>query len=701
MWHVTFMHPAALWLATAAVLPLVIHLLSRQKARLIRFPAVRFIRLSQHKSFRRTRFRHLLLLLLRMALIGAFAVLIARPAFSRSLRAIAETGADGTPAAVLILDDSLSMNYLAGDMSWFDIARNRALEAVQRLPEGTAAAVLVTSQPKGKLERELAGLAGRIQALRPSTRASVCWEALETASQMLRQTGASRRDVLLFTDMTASAWLGRDHRVVDMGREVNLFISDCSTHGASNGAVTELRQEGEPPMLGAVLGLKARLVASGGPQARTVQFEFDGTTLEQRTLELAAGEESTLLFRVPLTEGGHHWGRVRFLNPDALPQDDARTFAVEVAPDTSVLCVEDELKDEATSASHFLRLALDPWGDGRRSMFRLERTTPERLEQVPLGPFDVVVLAGAGRMTPSAWRRLEAYVGSGGGLLAFAGPETGAAYADEAAVRLLGAEVGEELVAPPESPFRMRVLDADQPLMAALKEAGAELGEARFRQCRRLRPAEGSEELVSFGPDLPALVMRRGAGKVAVFAGTADERWGDFAMTPAFLPFCHEMALYLAGRAAESIKSFTIGAHVPIQFEPSRWPTIVYVTAPGARSPERLVPGTTPGVETYWKTEQPGYYRVSFEQHDQRWQSGFAVNTVPAESRLEKVSLDDVRQSVHAGAVEALSEVRLDEGGVGRQARPGELTPYVALLALLMLMLEGFLANRFYSAERT
>ncbi|MCK4376050.1 MAG: BatA domain-containing protein, partial [Candidatus Brocadiae bacterium] len=55
MWRIGFTHLGALWLGAAAVLPLIIHFLWRQRPKVIRFPAVRFIRLSQRKSFRRTR----------------------------------------------------------------------------------------------------------------------------------------------------------------------------------------------------------------------------------------------------------------------------------------------------------------------------------------------------------------------------------------------------------------------------------------------------------------------------------------------------------------------------------------------------------------------------------------------------------------------------------------------------------------------
>ncbi|MHC5035579.1 MAG: hypothetical protein ACYTFZ_11145, partial [Planctomycetota bacterium] len=593
-----------------------------------------------------------------------------------------------------------SMSYLTGDATWFDSARSRALELADRMPEGVAAAVLTTSRPSGKLVRKLDSVRGRIAGSKPTTRSSSCWRALDRAGEMLRQTGAARRDVFLFTDMTRSAWAGHEHRVLELGPDINVFVVDCAPEGGVNGAVYELRREGEPAIVGAALSLKARIVASGGPLVRTVQFEFDGQGVERHDVHLEPGQETTLHFSVLLSESGHHWGRVTFLNPDALPHDDARTFTVDVAPEVPVLCVEDFPEQTLRSASYFFRLALNPWGQGSRGIFRIDRASPRQLAELSLAPFDAVVLVGAGDMTETAWRRVGAYVSGGGALLTFLGPETDDLYRTAAARAVLPARVGPVMAAPPESPFVLRVVKAAHPFVAALNESGATLAQVRYRQCRQLGLGADAAELLSFGPGLPALVLSGAAGKVAVFAGTADERWGEFAKTEPFTPFCHELLLHLTGRSAGGVASVPVGTQLPIKFEVSRWPTLVRVTPPGARQAERLLPGTTPGQHTYWKTDAPGYYRVEFERKDKRWHGGFAVNTVPIESRLEKVPFETVRESIRAGTVELVAAASLGEAPTATAGAVKELAPFLACLALVLMVAECFLANRFYGGEK-
>jgi hypothetical protein len=705
----TFLHSGFLWLGAAAVAPLIIHLLWRQKPAVVRFTAVRFIRMGRRRSFRRTRLKHLLLLLMRMALIVLVAAFIARPVLQRGTAAAGEGGMGGTPAVALVLDDSMSMNYRVGDTTWFDTARNRALELAQGLPADAAVAVLTTSRPGGNLMPERDAVLNRIQGLRPRLAGEPCWSGLEKAASLLSQKGASRRDIYLFTDMTPSAWLGYEQRRLELGADVNLTVVDCSTDAPENGAVTELTPGGQPALVGSVLGLEAHVLVSGRQpagaeasaprQPRTVQISFEGRPLDRQQVDLTAGREQTLQFRIPLTAGGPQWGLVSFLEPDALPADDARTFTLDVAPDVSVLCVEDDPKSGDDSPSYFLRLALNPYGEGGKGMFRVKRAGTAELDSVSLAPYDVVVLCGADRMDAAAWRRLDAYVAGGGGLLAFCGPGTADAYGTAQAQAVLPAQVGAVNVAPAEEPFGLRIVQSQQPFVAALTASEADLGQPRFRQYRALTPAPEAEELLSFEPGLPALVVAQKGGRAAIFASTADEQWADFATTPAFLPFCDEMMLYLANRNSGGIRSYAVGAQVPISYEVSRWPTSVLVTAPGSGAPERLIEGATEGQITYWKTEEPGYYRVDFERQDKKWSSGFAVDTAAVESRLERAPWDAVAKSISAGSLKLVESARWGSSGVAGAGGARELTPYVALLALALLAAESWMANRFYTPQ--
>jgi hypothetical protein len=685
-----------LWLMSAAVIPLIIHLFSRRKPRVVPFPGVQFILRSKRRSHHRLQIKHLLLILLRMALICLFALIIARPVLRGPASAM-DAGAEGGPrAAVLVLDDSLSMRYREGDRSSFDTGRNRALELVQSLPTGVYVATLLTGRPQGDLADRLDSVVAAVRGSTPSPQSNSCWRALRRAADILQRRAPSHAEVYVFTDMTPSAWAGYQREEVNLGERTDVYIVDCSAASAANAAVLEIRHEGEPPMPGARFGILARLLASGGPAKKTVEFSFDGDPMERREVQLGAGEEATLRFSAILRESGHHWGQVRFRNPDGLPEDDCHTFTVEAAQGVSVLCVEDDVIADEESPSYFLRLALNPWQSPDRGIFRIERAATQQIRETSLAAFDVVALIDAGMVGADDWEALAAYVADGGGLLVFLGPRTADAYTGEIAASLLGVKVDEQVSAPPNEPFRFRTLDTGHPLVNAIRQSGADMGRARFRECRRMEPGEAIQELLSFGPDLPALVLSSRGGRVAVLATPPDERWGVFAELPLFVPFCHETLLYLSRRGVESIRSYVVGSDVPISYAESQWPTVVRILPPGASEPERPLAGAEPGQQVYRNTLTPGYYAVDFAQHEKRWKGGFAVNAAAIESWMDPVAVADLEEAIQARSVETVTEARFGENGGGGAGRSAELTPYLVLAALALLVLECFLANRFY-----
>src|SRR5262245_38519890 len=143
----TFVHPLLLGGLLLVGIPVLIHLIMQQKPKRLPFPAFRFL-LQKHRTNQRTlRLRHLLLLSLRLLLIAAICLALARPKF----RSDALNLGSGQPAAaVLLFDTSYSMEYTVAGRNRLDEARRRALELLDELPEGSKVAVLDSAEASGE-----------------------------------------------------------------------------------------------------------------------------------------------------------------------------------------------------------------------------------------------------------------------------------------------------------------------------------------------------------------------------------------------------------------------------------------------------------------------------------------------------------------------------------------------------------------------
>src|SRR5438034_300578 len=127
----TFIYPALLGGLVLLGIPVLIHLIMRQKPKHLLFPAMRFLLQRHRTNQRKLQLRHLLLLSLRMLLIALVCLALARPKiFSEHFNF---TG-DRPWAAVLVFDTSPSMDYESGKAKRLDEAKRLALELLDELP---------------------------------------------------------------------------------------------------------------------------------------------------------------------------------------------------------------------------------------------------------------------------------------------------------------------------------------------------------------------------------------------------------------------------------------------------------------------------------------------------------------------------------------------------------------------------------------
>ena len=140
-----FVFPILLGGLVLAGVPVLLHLIVRHRPKTLPFPAFRFLVQKRHSNVRKLRLRQLLLMALRVGLIAAPALALARPRlFQQGLGLSSERPV----AAVLVFDTSASMDYRSSDgVSRLEDAKKRGQELLDELSEGSRVAVLDSADP--------------------------------------------------------------------------------------------------------------------------------------------------------------------------------------------------------------------------------------------------------------------------------------------------------------------------------------------------------------------------------------------------------------------------------------------------------------------------------------------------------------------------------------------------------------------------
>jgi hypothetical protein len=213
----TFVFPILLGGLALLAVPVLIHLIMRQKPRTLPFPAFRFLLQKHRTNLRKLRLRHLLLLTLRLLLLAALCLALARP---RIFSAQLGLNADRPVAAVLLFDTSFSMEYkVSGGPTRLEEAKRRGLELLEELPEGSRVAVLDSAEAVPTGPGAWAASAGqareRIDGLRLRPANAPITARLEGAYRLLADVAldtensparALPRLLCVFSDRTRACW---------------------------------------------------------------------------------------------------------------------------------------------------------------------------------------------------------------------------------------------------------------------------------------------------------------------------------------------------------------------------------------------------------------------------------------------------------------------------------------------------------------
>jgi hypothetical protein len=157
---IAFLQPLALLGLLAAAIPTVLHLLARRVPPTVTFPAVRYLEETERRQSRRLKLRHLLLLLLRTALLASVVLAAARP-----VARMAVGGAHAPTALVLIVDNSLSAGIVVEGRTVADLLAARGREIAARVGQGDRLwLVLADGLPRAVTPAEAIGALENVSA---------------------------------------------------------------------------------------------------------------------------------------------------------------------------------------------------------------------------------------------------------------------------------------------------------------------------------------------------------------------------------------------------------------------------------------------------------------------------------------------------------------------------------------------------------
>ena len=675
----------------AIAIPILVHLIQRERKNIVEFPSLMFIRRIPYQSVERRRIHNWWLLLMRVAAMLLIVAAFSRP-FFRVDPVSAAAARSGAREVVILLDRSASMGYA----DYFARAKAEA-KKVARTIGGADRATLILFGTGTEEAVRATGDAGRLevgidQAV-VGSEATRFAPALRLAQSLLTRSQLPQKEVVIISDFQKTGWERQEE--IGLPEGATLTPISVATPDTSSLAVTSVKFQrtsfsGEERVM-VTAGITNR--ASNAVANLPVQLEIDGRLVDTRSVSVEPNASGAVTFPA-VTVAAPMRATVK-AGTDALPRDNEFHFVLSPSRPVSILVVQADGAPELTS--HYLNTALSI---GVSPPFKVDVTSPSRLTPADFERRSLVILNDSSALSTAADEALRRFVNQGGGLFVVLGdrlPWNGTE------LPLLPGAIGAPVERLGGGGGTLGFMDQSHPIFDGFKDPrNGNFASARFFRYRALTPAATDKVLARFDDGGAAMVERVvGNGRVVAFTSTLDDRWNDFPKRPLFLPLLHETARYLA-QYSEPEAWYTVGRMLDVSVPIAAIVREGGASEGGARtSGVVMAPSGTQvtigegGAQAVELSEQ-GFYSVRLSGVGERRPFQVAVNLDPGESDLTPLVPSEFVASATGRAAVTASGQSLENP----EDTPADLEKkqavwwYLFAAGAALLLAEAVLANR-------
>ncbi|NIO07575.1 MAG: VWA domain-containing protein [Deltaproteobacteria bacterium] len=704
-----FLQPIFLYGLVAASIPLLIHLLNRRRMRRIRFPAVRFVLLSQRRITRSYRLRHWLILALRTMAIALLVFLLARPIFQSGVGLFA---GGSSHTSVVILDNSLSMRW-SQDREGFEKAKEAARLLISSMGDGDQAALVPTNATnplaleRTRLKDRREALLQELDGIQLTAGTADFSSALARAYELL-QIPAPQKTIWLITDLSLTGW---DTFNLSSLEQIDPLIPLKIIRArrddlAPNVTIREVKLLNQGLAVGLPMRLEAEIINFSDREIQdlAVELKLNDNNKEQRLITLAPKEELKVNFQFKLAKTGGHRGAVT-LKKVGVTGNPTVNFVLEPQDKVKVLIVDGDPKTSLVqSETFFLSRSLNPTGEQDSSLFLPTVIVPERLSSASLDSYQAIVLCNLAVIPREVLPRLTEYVRKGGGLVIFLGDRVNKDGYNrllyDSSAPILPTRLEAKRVLTPAKAESLGKVDTSHPVLEGFSDEilKTSLGSTKVHGYFRTGATKNGTGLLALKNGDPLLMEKQiGKGRVLLFTTSADRDWSDLPFKTAYLPLVQSLVTYVSsdqkgtadtGIVAGSPKTFVlppayVGKNMRV-VKPDLRQREITIGANGQKATVSFKENNLAGIYQLFVQVPQGSGRVPIP-------TLYAVNPPFLESRLQEIGSDELQAKVAPIKFEIIKLEALKQGGTKM-----DLSLPLLLLIMVILATEGWLSQRLH-----
>ncbi len=397
-----FVHPHLLWWLFAMAIPVIVHLFNFRRHRTLLFSDVRLLKNLQQQTNKQRNLRHLLILLARMLAIAALVIAFARPYIKPG-----DAPDEGLKHISFYLDNSLSMQLRSDRMSVLDELRNQAssLPSAFRMDDKFR---LLSNDflPQHQIFMSGDEFRQELQQVRSNAMGVNLGQVLQRLQTSAGNISGSGHFAYLLSDFQRSN-ISLDNLIADTN--LHVFLVQGVPAMRNNISLDTCWLDNPVLLPGQPVVLNVSITNWGNAAAKAipVTLSVNGVQKAATTIDIAAGQKTSLVLQYIPESAGHHQAVVAIVD-EPVTFDDELFLTFEVRLAIPVL----EIYEGRPNPYLGLLFGDDPYTD----YYTAQRL---RLDVQMIESFETIILSGLDDINTGLERSLETFVTNGGNLIIF------------------------------------------------------------------------------------------------------------------------------------------------------------------------------------------------------------------------------------------------------------------------------------------
>ncbi len=691
-----FLNPGILFGLFAAAIPLLIHFLNRSKSKNIPFSTLVFLKELQQQKIRRIKVKQLLLLIIRTLIIIFLVLAYARPSIRGTLSG--GTGSNANTSAVIILDNSYSMDCLQENRNLLSIAKSTAQRITDQMRQGDQVCLLTSTDSSQEKPRQIYHdfdlLKQDIQKAAIDFHPANLSASIKLAHNVLQRSANINKEIYLVSDLQQSAFDRDSSQIIN--KDIKAMAFPLAKKTVNNLLIKEINIISTIIEKGKLVELEGIFVNTGDVPSgnKLAQLFINEEKTAQTTISLEPKTSTTESFKFILNKTGFISGYI-LLEDDDLNADNKRYFS---------LFVPDQIKIALVGADAFdtriIELALNP-GTTQNSNFIFKELSLPETSKIEAEQYDVIVLSNMADILPETIEQLEAFVESGGGLFLVLGDKIDVNVYNRMLSRLglpkilnvIGGHSKENPV------FSLSREDLTHPIFHGMFESEeANYAKPGFRFAFKMEDRQNVDKIMLYSTGDPFLLEKKSKnGTILVMTTGLSPELSDITRRTIFAPLVTRIVSYAGYGKYSRPQNVNIGQFLNYNPAPDLISGDLEMKRPDLQY-DRLEPDVRPNGAwiSYHGTDIPGIYSLVVKNNvNMQW----AVNVYPIESDLTQIEPTVLKDRYNI----TLADPNSDMQKLVTQNRYGiELWKYFVFFAFLLLIIEMILyrAGKSFETEK-